>query len=181
VATSDRCFSISATTLSLPLFRLTSLRVCADAAPLLFVLVGCLCSMGYHLQVVSPAARHFSRHQRTHVLQCGIAAIPPLLPPPQIFMFLLILHKSLVRMHSRWHGRTELRTPQLSSRFDLRATHAHTFLPAALASVPFGFVLVRVRGRARGRRSSRCIGESSSFNGAVGQVLSILASGSPAC
>ena len=29
--------------------------------------------------------------------------------------------------------------------FDLRATHARTLLPAALASVPFGFVLVRVR------------------------------------
>jgi hypothetical protein len=31
---------------------------------------------------------------------------------------------------------------------DLRVTHAHTLLPAALASVSFGFVLVRVRGRA---------------------------------
>ena len=29
--------------------------------------------------------------------------------------------------------------------FDSRATHARTLLPAALASVPFGFVLVRVR------------------------------------
>ena len=29
--------------------------------------------------------------------------------------------------------------------FDLRAAHAHTLLPAALASVSFGFVLVRVR------------------------------------
>jgi len=29
--------------------------------------------------------------------------------------------------------------------FDLRATHARTLLPAALASVSFGFVLVRVR------------------------------------
>ena len=29
--------------------------------------------------------------------------------------------------------------------FDLRASHARTLLPAALASVPFGFVLVRVR------------------------------------
>ena len=29
--------------------------------------------------------------------------------------------------------------------FDLRAAHARTFLPAALASVSFGFVLVRVR------------------------------------
>ena len=32
-------------------------------------------------------------------------------------------------------------------RFDLRATHARTLLPAALASVSFGFVLVRVRVR----------------------------------
>jgi len=29
--------------------------------------------------------------------------------------------------------------------FDLRASHARTLLPAALAFVPFGFVLVRVR------------------------------------
>ena len=29
--------------------------------------------------------------------------------------------------------------------FDLRATHARTLLPTALASVSFGFVLVRVR------------------------------------
>jgi len=32
--------------------------------------------------------------------------------------------------------------------FDLRVSHARTLLPAALASVPFGFVLVRVRVRA---------------------------------
>ena len=31
--------------------------------------------------------------------------------------------------------------------FDLRATHARTLLPAALASVSFGFLLVRVRVR----------------------------------
>ena len=35
---------------------------------------------------------------------------------------------------------------------DLRASHARTLLPAALASVPFGFVLVRVRVRVRGFR-----------------------------
>ena len=35
--------------------------------------------------------------------------------------------------------------------FDLRATHARTLLPAALASVSFGFVLVRVRVHARFR------------------------------
>jgi len=29
--------------------------------------------------------------------------------------------------------------------FDLRASHARALLPAALGSVPFGFVLVRVR------------------------------------
>ena len=38
-------------------------------------------------------------------------------------------------------------THQLSSRFDSRATHACPLLPAALASVLFGFVLVRVRVR----------------------------------
>ena len=31
--------------------------------------------------------------------------------------------------------------------FDLRVSHARKLLPAALASVPFGFVLVRVRVR----------------------------------
>ena len=31
--------------------------------------------------------------------------------------------------------------------FDLRAAHTRTLLPAALASVPCGFVLVRVRVR----------------------------------
>jgi lipopolysaccharide export LptBFGC system permease protein LptF len=36
-------------------------------------------------------------------------------------------------------------TPQLFLRFYSRATHARTLLPAALASAPFGFVLVRVR------------------------------------
>jgi hypothetical protein len=34
---------------------------------------------------------------------------------------------------------------QLSSRFYSRATHARTLLPAALASVPFGFVFIRDR------------------------------------
>jgi hypothetical protein len=33
-------------------------------------------------------------------------------------------------------------------RFDSCATHAHTLLPKELASVPFGFVLARVRFRA---------------------------------
>ena len=41
---------------------------------------------------------------------------------------------------------------------DLRASHARTLLPAALASVPFGFVLVRVRVRFVGSfRSCRAI------------------------
>ena len=38
---------------------------------------------------------------------------------------------------------------------DLRATHARTLLPAALASVSFGFVLVRVRVRVH--RSGRVL------------------------
>ena len=37
-----------------------------------------------------------------------------------------------------------LSTHFLFNDFDLRASHARTLLPAALASVPFGFVLVRV-------------------------------------
>ena len=40
-----------------------------------------------------------------------------------------------------------LSTHFLFCDFDLRASHARTLLPAALASVPFGFVLVRVRVR----------------------------------
>jgi hypothetical protein len=39
------------------------------------------------------------------------------------------------------------RTPQLSSRFDSRATHAPTHLPAAFAFAPSEFVLVQVRAR----------------------------------
>jgi hypothetical protein len=35
-------------------------------------------------------------------------------------------------------------TPQLSSSYDWRATHPRRLLPAVWASVPFGFVLVRV-------------------------------------
>jgi|AntAceMinimDraft_5_1070358.scaffolds.fasta_scaffold116401_1 hypothetical protein len=40
---------------------------------------------------------------------------------------------------------TVYRVAELPSLFDSRATHAHTLLPAALAFVPSGFVLVRVR------------------------------------
>jgi hypothetical protein len=57
VATSHRFFYITATTLSLPVFRLTSLRVFAGAAQLLFILVRRLCSLGYHPQVLSPTTR----------------------------------------------------------------------------------------------------------------------------
>ena len=58
---------------------------------------------------------------------------------------------------SAFHSRTRPCPPTLQahsapthascslSRFDSRATHARTLLPAALASVPYGFVLVRVR------------------------------------
>jgi len=40
----------------------------------------------------------------------------------------------------------------------LRATHARTLLPAALASVSFGFVLVRVRVMRLSAVALRCIG-----------------------
>ena len=46
--------------------------------------------------------------------------------------------------HSSGASRAHLYLRSLS-RFDSRATHARTLLPAALASVPFWFVLVRVR------------------------------------
>ena len=42
--------------------------------------------------------------------------------------------------------------------FDLRESHARTLLPAALASVPFGFVLVRVRVRGVIEEHSPCGG-----------------------
>ena len=38
-----------------------------------------------------------------------------------------------------------LRAAKRGGDFDLRATHAGKLLPAALTSVSFGFVLVRVR------------------------------------
>ena len=47
--------------------------------------------------------------------------------------------------HSSDASRAPTLTYALSHVFDSRATHARTLLPAALASVPFGFVLVRVR------------------------------------
>ena len=50
--------------------------------------------------------------------------------------------------HSSDASRAPTLTYALSHVFDSRATHARTLLPAALASVPFGFVLVRVRVRA---------------------------------
>jgi hypothetical protein len=44
-------------------------------------------SLGYHLQFLSPTTKLFSRHQHTHVLRGGIAAIssPPL--SPRSFLF----------------------------------------------------------------------------------------------
>ena len=47
-------------------------------------------------------------------------------------------------------NRAPTHTYALLHVFDSRATHARTLLPAALASVPFGFVLVRVRVRGSG-------------------------------
>jgi hypothetical protein len=80
VATFDRRFFISATMLSLP--RLTSLRVCAGAAKLFFVLGGRLSSLGGNLQVVSPTTALYRGHQHIRVLRGGIAVIPflPLFP-----------------------------------------------------------------------------------------------------
>ena len=49
--------------------------------------------------------------------------------------------------HSSDASRAPTHTYALFHVFDSRATHARTLLPAALASVPFGFVLVRVRVR----------------------------------
>ena len=52
--------------------------------------------------------------------------------------------------HSSDASRAPTHTYALFHVFDSRATHARTLLPAALASVPFGFVLVRVRVRVAG-------------------------------
>ena len=64
--------------------------------------------------------------------------------------------------------------------FDLRATHARTLLPAALASVSFGFVLVRVRTSRRGL-SAQCVSRprytrhfSGLFFALVGHRLNVL-------
>jgi len=46
--------------------------------------------------------------------------------------------------------------------FELRASHARTLLPAALASVPFGFVLVRVRVRITAQHGSAEVKDSCS-------------------
>ena len=73
VATYFRCFFTPVTTLSLPVCRLTSLRVSAGAAPFHFVLGEDLCSLGDHLRVLSLATGLYSRHQRAHVLRDGIA------------------------------------------------------------------------------------------------------------
>jgi|AntAceMinimDraft_5_1070358.scaffolds.fasta_scaffold51653_1 hypothetical protein len=80
VATSARSFSTSATTLPLPLFRVTSLRACAGAAPFLFVLGEHLCSLGGHLEVLSltTSIRHkrpfFSGKGRGHP---HLSSLPP--------------------------------------------------------------------------------------------------------
>ena len=65
VATSHRCSCVLATTFSRPFFCLTSLRVCASAAKLLFVFWECLCSLGGHPQVffANNEAWIFSRYQ----------------------------------------------------------------------------------------------------------------------
>jgi len=46
----------------------------------------------------------------------------------------------------------------------LRASHARTLLPAALASVPFGFVLVRVRVHPKGNGKGSQSGPGDSTN-----------------
>lgn len=68
--------STSATTLLLPLCRLTSLRVRAGAAPLLFVLGG-IFIFGRQTSSFSLTKRHHSRHQRAHVPWGWIAAVGP--------------------------------------------------------------------------------------------------------
>ena len=63
--------------------------------------------------------------------------------------------------------------------FDLRATHARTLLPAALASVSFGFVLVRVRSHdvdARIKKASEAFGArlSTLENRSCGHLIATL-------
>jgi hypothetical protein len=91
VATSYRCFCISATKLSLPLFRLTSHRVCAGAARLLFVLEECLCSFGDNFKVLPPTTRLYNRHQRTHIHQVRLRPSPPSLSPPSLNFPVLVV------------------------------------------------------------------------------------------
>ena len=73
-------------------FRLTSLRVCAGAARLLYVFEGRLSYLGYHLQVLSPATKLCSRHQNILVLRGGIAedaiALTPLPNPASGCVFI---------------------------------------------------------------------------------------------
>ena len=78
-------FFISATTLPLPLFRLTSLRVCAGAAELLFVLKERLSYLGYNNETFQQASAHpcSSGWDRGH---------PPLPSLPHLcFLFLQML------------------------------------------------------------------------------------------
>jgi hypothetical protein len=74
-----------------PLFRLNSLRVSAEAEPLLFVLEKCLRSLSDHHQVLQKASANpcSSGGDRGHPLA-------PFLALPYIFLFLKILRKSLV-------------------------------------------------------------------------------------
>jgi hypothetical protein len=98
VVTSIRSCSTSATAFYLPLFHLTSLRVCAGAAQFHFVLVEHMRSLGDHrLQFLSLITRLYSRHRRAYILRGGNAATPPPSPPPLlIFLISKSLHKSLV-------------------------------------------------------------------------------------
>ena len=70
-----------------------------------------------------------------------------LIPLPVVRYFLVLIY-FMNSFHFREGGS---KLPRLYTLpicdFELRATHARTLLPAALASVSFGFVLVRVRVR----------------------------------
>jgi hypothetical protein len=97
VATSHRFFCISATTLPLPRLSPYLPPGVGRCSAIALCLGGCLCSLNDHLQVLSPAIRLFSRHQRTHALQGGIATTPsPLSSSSLNFVCLRILHWPLL-------------------------------------------------------------------------------------
>jgi hypothetical protein len=83
------------------------------------------------------------------------AKVPPLTPFCTPYECLPLPHSPTHRLLIRRIARPP--TPQLCSRFDSRATHARTLLPGELSSLPFGFVLVRVRlhGRAADAKKPR--------------------------